>query len=62
MRRKDWADYEADRLCDLARNAVYGGEVELLHDEIGKSLRKAAKDLNDEQVTGPIGEHPNAES
>jgi hypothetical protein len=55
MRRKDWADDEAERLADLMRD---NDDYYLLVEEIGKSLRKAAKDFGDHPVTGDVGEHP----
>ena len=58
MRRKDWADDEAERLFDLVRDAV---DDDLVIGEIGKSLRKAAQDFADEPITGAIGEHPKCE-
>lgn len=58
MRRRDWADDEAERLFDLVRDAI---DEEAIVGEIGMSLRKAARDLKEEPVTGPIGTKPNAE-
>lgn len=55
MRRKDWADDEAERLFDLVRGAIDDNSV---IEEISKSLRKAARDLRDERITGPVGDHP----
>jgi len=55
MRPKDWADHEADRLVDLMRD---GADDERMTDEIGKSLRKAAKDFHGVRMTGEIGKEP----
>lgn len=56
MRRKDWADYESERLFDLVRECIHDDET--IIEEIGKSLRKSAKTHHEEPVTGPIGERP----
>lgn len=56
MRRIDWADREAERLFDLVRECVHDDET--IIEEIGKSLRKAAKTHLEEPVTGPVGAHP----
>lgn len=58
MRRKDWADYEADRLFDLVRECIHDDET--IIEEIGKSLRKSAKTQHWAPVTGPVGEWPKA--
>jgi hypothetical protein len=58
MRRKDWADDEAERLFDLVRDAI---DDELIVEEISKSLRKAAKDFKGVPVTGDVGDHPQLE-
>lgn len=55
MRKKDWADDEAERLY---YRFVKDEDAETIIDEIAKSLRKAAKDLNAERVTGPVGDFP----
>ena len=55
MRRKDWADHEADRFHDMLLDGL---EYEEVIEEIAKSLRKAAAEFKDEPVTGPVGEFP----
>lgn len=55
MRRKDWADDEAERLYDMVRDDEDDDHVTA---EIAKSLRKAAQTHHDEPVTGPVGDQP----
>lgn len=55
MRKKDWADEEADRFMDMLLDKDNYSEI---CEAFAKSLRKAARDFGSVPVVGPVGELP----